>query len=121
MDRVRGVYLPVVLVVIAVLLALLGSLSVDDGRMLAARAQQMGSMELIGPAPKAQAEARKRVALKRAHAASTEGLALYGAAMLLGAAAALLLLFHLRYFRPEEEVALVAPPTGAGPAGPPGS
>src|SRR6185503_6984429 len=98
MDRVRGLYFPIVLALMATLVAVLGSMSSDQARDLALRA----SAPLViqsDVAPRAAAEARKRVLLKRAAQAKTESLVMYGTSFLLFATAALLVVSHLRMFR----------------------
>lgn len=116
MDRMRGVYLPVLLLGMALLLGLLGNFSTEDGRVLAARAQQLSQVQADGLAPRAQAEARKRAMLKAAFAARSEGLTLFGGSALLVAAAAILFLTHLRTFRAVEPDLTPAAGSGAGRA-----
>jgi hypothetical protein len=100
MDRMRGVFLPLLLVAMAGLMGFLGNVSTQDGRMLAARSQQIGARpQAGGVAPRAEADARRRAMLKHAHEASSEGMTLFGCSGLLLAGAALLFIFHLRFFR----------------------
>ncbi len=115
MDRMRGVYLPVLLLGMALLLGLLGNFSTEDGRALATRAQQLSQVDSSGLAPRAQAEARKRAMLKAAFAARSEGLTLFGGSGLLVAAAAILFLTHLRTFRSQgPELSTAGPGPSAG-------
>ena len=115
MDRMRGVFLPLVLVAVAALLGFLGNVSTQDARMLAARAQQVSAPQAGALAPRAEADARRRAMLKHAHEASGDGLALFGFSGLLVAGAALLFIFHLRFFRGVSEQALLVRPGGDTP------
>lgn len=99
MDRMRGVFLPLLLVAMAALVGFLGNVSTQDGRMLAARSQQLSATMQGSVAPRAEADARRRAMLKHAHESSREGLTLFGCSGLLLAGAALLFIFHLRFFR----------------------
>lgn len=115
MDRLRGVWLPVLLMAMAGVVAFLGSVSTDDAAALAQRAQ--GDLVVRGSlAPRAEAAARKRVLIRHSQSARLQGLALFGASGLLAAASAVLFLTHLRAFR-RFDVALAAPRTRPSPRG----
>lgn len=118
MDRMRGVFLPLLLLAVAGLMAFLGNVSTQDARMLAARAQQVSTPRAGEMAPRAEAEARHRAILKHAHEASREGLTMYGCAGLLVAGAALLFIFHLRFFRGMADGVMLAQAGGNPPPRP---
>jgi len=84
----------------AALLSYLWNLPQDDDTALAQRASQISAKDMKGPAPAAEAEARRRSLLKRAQETNIQGTAIMGGAALLAAIAALSFLSHLRLFRP---------------------
>ncbi len=99
MDRVRGVYLPILLLVLAGVMGVLGNMFTDEGRRMAARSQEMLKPERGDVAPRAEAQARRHAMINAAHEATSEGLVMYGCAALLVAGAGLLVVVHLRVFR----------------------
>ncbi|MEW5855371.1 MAG: hypothetical protein AB2A00_41740 [Myxococcota bacterium] len=99
MDLLRGLALPVLLALMALSLGYLGTVSDGDARILAERAATLSAPDPNSVAPRAEAEARRRALLKRAHEARIQGTALYGGAGLLAAIAGLLVVSHLRMFR----------------------
>ena len=117
MDRMRGVFLPLLLVAVAGLLGFLGNVSTQDARMLAVRAQQVSAPQAGAVAPRAEADARRRAMLKHAHEASSDGLAFFGFSGLLVAGAALLFIFHLRFFRGMSEQVVLAQSSAGGTGG----
>jgi hypothetical protein len=99
MDTVRGAALPIVVLLMALALAYLGHASTGQARLLAVMSQEAGTPDPAGVAPRAEAEARRRMILKRSREANTQGLALYGGAAFLLALEGLMLLGRLRAMR----------------------
>ena len=93
----------------ALALAYLGHATTEQAHLLASLSQEAGTPNPAGVAPRAEAEARRRIILKRAREANIQGLALYGGAGLLLAIEGLMLLGRLRSMR--------AGPWGATDAG----
>jgi hypothetical protein len=117
MDTVRGILMPAVLLGMAGLLAFLGNLNGDQARDLASQARVVATrLDPNAVAPRAQAEARSRVMVKRAHEANLDKLAYYGGGLVVGMAGALLLLGHLRMFRSIPSLRFLPPSGPSGPA-----
>lgn len=101
MDTLKGILLPILLALMASSLGYLGSISKEDALAFAAHAQTITARPSNDDsvAPRAQAEARRRAFIKRAHEANIQGTGFYGAAGILLAMGAILFVTHLRPFR----------------------
>ena len=102
MDRIRGVLLPVLFMARAALLAVLGSISSDQGQALLDRATSPSTANLVEPgslAPRAEAEARRRVLFKRGQEARLQGTLWYGVSSVLVAGAVIMLVGQMRIFK----------------------